>query len=185
MAEATEPTNASSGVSTDLSTSVAALMVTEHSAMAGPFEPGRLTPTPILAAAADPLPEPPAAVPAEPAAFIATSPKEDRRQLERQRDKQIWIALAIAQHGTATFDAWTTRRVISSGAGHETDPFLRPFAGNASLYAAIQVTPVVLEYLGWRMMRSHHEWERRFWWVPQGTGAALSLASGIHNLGVY
>jgi hypothetical protein len=65
------------------------------------------------------------------------------------------------------------------------DPLMRPFAGNASLYAAIQVGPVLLEYLGRRMMNSQHGWERRTWWVPQTLGAAMNLASGVHNLGVH
>ena len=168
-------------------TTMAALRLPKQPALMGPFEPGRLTPTLVLAAAADPLPEPAAAAPAEPepAAFIATPAKDDRARLQEQRNKRIWIALAIAQHSSATFDAWTTRRVISSGAGHETDPLLRPFAGNDSLYAVIQVAPVALEYLSWHMMHSDHQWERRTWWMPQAAGAAMSFASGVHNLSVH
>ena len=164
---------------------MAMLRLPKQPALMGPFEPGRLMPTPVLAAPADPVPEPAAAVPAEPAAFIATPAKDDRAKLQEQRNKRIWIALAIAQHSSATFDAWTTRRVISSGAGHETDPLLRPFAGNDSLYAVIQVAPVALEYLSWHMMHSDHPWERRTWWMPQAAGAAMSFASGVHNLGVH
>ncbi len=35
---------------------------------------------------------------------------------------------------------------------------LRPFAGNASLYAVIQVEPGLFDYLGSRMMTSRHGW---------------------------
>src|SRR5712692_9724160 len=74
------------------------------------------------------------------------------------RAAKTWYALAAASHGAATFDAWTTRRVLSSGAGHELNPLLRPFAGSSALYAAVQVGPTVFDYLGKRMMTSRHGW---------------------------
>lgn len=151
-----------------------------------PLEPGRVTPIPIVAAGAGPLAELPLESSSKPAAFVASPGLTDNRaRWEEQRRKRFWLALGIAQSSTATFDAWTTRRVISSGEGHEMDPLLRPFAGNASLYAAIQVGPLALEYLGWRMMHSEHPWERRIWWMPQSLGAAMNFASGVHNLGVH
>ncbi len=116
--------------------------------------------------------------------MIASSPAEVRNREQEQRRKRLWLGLGIAQSSAAAFDAWSTRRVISSGDGQELNPMLRPFAGNASLYAAIQVTPVLLDYLSRRMMNSRHQWERRTWWMPQGLGTAMSLASGVHNLGV-
>jgi hypothetical protein len=99
-----------------------------------------------------------------------------------QPSRRLWLTLTIAQHSAATFDAWSTRRVISSGQGQEQNLLLRPFAGNASLYAAIQLGPTVLDYLGRRMMRSQQGWARHVWWLPQGLGTALSLASAAHNL---
>lgn len=104
---------------------------------------------------------------------------------QQQRLKHMWIGLGIAEHSAAAFDAWSTRRVVSSGDGRELNPLLHPFAGNASLYAAIQVTPLLLDYVSRRMMNSHREWERRTWWMPQSLSTALSLAGGIHNLGVH
>jgi hypothetical protein len=101
---------------------------------------------------------------------------------ERPR-RGLWLTLTIAQHGAATFDAWSTRRVISSGQGQEQNLLLKPFAGNASLYAAIQVGPTLLDYLGRRMMKSQG-WARHAWWLPQALGTAVSIASGVHNLGV-
>jgi hypothetical protein len=151
------------------------------------LEPGRLTPTPVAPASPDPAAIASAPFSSSPAAaaFIASAPAAARSREQEERRKHLWLGLSIAGHSAATFDAWTTRRVISSGAGQEMDPLLRPFAGNASLYAAIQVGPVLLEYLGRRMMHSQHGWERRTWWVPQSLGAAMNLASGVHNLGVH
>lgn len=105
-----------------------------------------------------------------------------RARAERRRNRE-WLALAIAQHSAAAFDAWSTRCAVSSGGGREANPFLRPFAGNGSLYAAIQVSPLALDYVGRRMMHSEHPWMRRTWWAPEVAGTALSLLSGVHNLG--
>jgi len=107
-------------------------------------------------------------------------PADLRRQEERR--KHEWLALAIAGHSAAAFDAWTTRRALSSGKAYEANPFMRPFAGNGSIYAAIQVSPLVLDYVSRRMMHSEHRWMRRTWWVPSVVGTALSVASGVNNL---
>lgn len=103
---------------------------------------------------------------------------------EPQRTKRLWYALVVAQHSAAAFDAWSTRRVVESGQGRELNPFLRPFAGSNALYAATQVGPSLLDYLGKRMMTSERRWVRKMWWVPQVAGTATSLASGAHNLRV-
>jgi hypothetical protein len=96
---------------------------------------------------------------------------------------KAWLGLAIAQHGAATFDAWSTRRAISRGA-QELNPMLKPFAGNNSIYAAVQVAPTLLDYLGRRMMNSRNSVLRHTWWLPQVLGTAASLAGGVHNLNV-
>jgi hypothetical protein len=96
----------------------------------------------------------------------------------------MWLGLSVAQHGAAAFDAWSTRRAISTGHARELNPMLAPFAGNASIYAAVQVGPVLLDYVGHRMMTSRHSWMRHTWWVPQVLGTAASFAGGVHNLGV-
>jgi hypothetical protein len=152
------------------------------------YEPGRLIPTPIAPASPEPAaaaPEPLLPFSPAPAAFISSTPTPGNTPQQEKRRKQLWIGLGIAEHSAAAFDAWTTRRVVSSGDGQELNPLLRPFAGNASLYAAIQVTPLVLDFVSRRMMSSHREWERRTWWVPQGLSTAMSLAAGVHNLGVH
>jgi hypothetical protein len=146
--------------------------------------PGRLVPESIgptnqaLAASVSLLSSP------APAAFTAAPLSRTQIHSEQHRQR-LWLTLSIAQHGAATFDAWSTRRVISSGQGQELNPLLRPFAGNASLYAVIQVGPTLLDYLGWRMKTSQHGRARRTWWILQAVGIASSLAGGLHNLGVH
>jgi len=103
---------------------------------------------------------------------------------ETARQRKIWYGLMVAGHGAAAFDAWTTRRAISGGYGVEGDPLERPFAHSGVLYVSTQVAPLIMDYLGHRMMRSEHQWMRRAWWVPQAASASLSLGAGIHNYGV-
>ncbi len=105
--------------------------------------------------------------------------------LERPRmspaQKRTWIGLAIAGHSAAAFDAWSTRRAITHGAGEEMNPTLRPFAHSGALYVATQASPALMDFIGRRMMTSPHRWVRRMWWVPQAAGTAVSLTAGIHN----
>ncbi len=103
---------------------------------------------------------------------------------ERHKD-HLWMGLGIAAHSAAAFDAWTTRRAITTAGGQELNPLLKPFAGNASLYAAIQVGPLMMDYVGRKMMYSRHSWVRHMWWVPQSASFASSLFCGVHNLGVH
>ena len=106
-----------------------------------------------------------------------------RERLEKLR-RRDWLALTVAEHSAATFDAWSTRRAISRGA-YETDPLLRPFSRNASMYAAIQVGPLLLDYLSRRMMTSRHNWIRHTWWIPQVVSTTAFFASGTHNLSIF
>jgi hypothetical protein len=108
---------------------------------------------------------------------------KSRERLEKLR-RRDWLALTIAQHSAATFDAWSTRRAISRGA-YETDPLLRPFSRNASLYAAVQAGPFLLDYVGRRMMTSRHGWMRRTWWIPQVVSITAFFVSGTHNLSIF
>ncbi len=103
---------------------------------------------------------------------------------ETRPQRKLWYALAFTGHGAAAFDAWSTRRVISGNYGTESNPLLRPFAHNGSLYAATQVSPALMDYLGRRMMVSQHRWLRKMWWLPQTAGTGMSLAAGVHNVGV-
>ena len=151
------------------------------------YEPGRLAPEPVAAMTpivATPAPGPVALVSAEPLPIVPVyAPMRDGSERWRNRE---WMALSIAAHGTATFDAWSTRRVLSSMPNaEEANPLLRPFAGNASMYAAVQVAPTVLDFVSRRMMNSSHAWMRHTWWLPQAASAVVSFTSGVHNLGVY
>jgi hypothetical protein len=100
---------------------------------------------------------------------------------ETATQRRIWYGLMVAGHGAAAFDAWTTRRAITSGYGVEGDPLQRPFANSGAIYATTQVTPVIMDYLGRRMLRSSHPLFRKTWWIPQAACATVSLGSGIHN----
>jgi hypothetical protein len=101
-----------------------------------------------------------------------------------ERQKKVWYALTFASSGAAGFDAWSTRRAISGGYGTESNPLLRPFAHSNALYAATQVSPLVLDYVGRKMMTSRHPLLRRMWWLPQSAGTGMSLFAGVHNVGV-
>jgi hypothetical protein len=61
---------------------------------------------------------------------------------------------------------------------------LRPFAGSGAIYAATQLTPLVLDLVARHMQRSEYPLLRRFWWMPQTVSAGLSIFSGVHNLSV-
>jgi len=129
---------------------------------------------------ADPEPIAPnlAAQPFLPVKPVFTRPRETPRQ------RKVWYGLALAGHSGAAFDAWTTHRAVAGGYGQEANPFLRPFAPSNAIYAATQVSPAVMDYLGKRMMVSQHGWVRKIWWLPQTAGASISFVSGAHNVGV-
>jgi hypothetical protein len=104
---------------------------------------------------------------------------------ENRRKQMAWKGLAIATSGAATFDAWTTRRAITKDGAVELNPMLRPFAGNSSLYAAIQVGPALLDFAGKKMMYSRYSWVRHMWWVPQSASFVSSIFCGAHNLSFH
>jgi hypothetical protein len=108
----------------------------------------------------------------------ATRPRETARQ------RKIWYGLMAVGHTGAALDAWSTRRAISGGYGQEANPFLSPFAHSNALYAATQVSPAFMDFLGKRMMTSQNPWVRKLWWVPQAAGASVSFAAVGHNLSV-
>ena len=106
------------------------------------------------------------------------------RPRETPRQRKIWYALTVAGHSGAAFDAWSTHRAVAGGYGQEANPFLRPYASSNAIYAATQVSPLFMDYLGKRMMVSQHGWVRKLWWLPQTAGAGMSFFSGAHNVGV-
>lgn len=104
---------------------------------------------------------------------------------ENRRNQLLWRGLAIASSGAATFDAWSTRHAITTSGAQELNPLLRPFAGNSSLYAAIQVAPFLMDYAGKKMMYSRHSWMRHTWWIPQSASFVSSIFCGAHNLAFH
>jgi hypothetical protein len=112
------------------------------------------------------------------------STKESKfREAISQPSRRQWLALALLQHGAAVFDAYSTRQAVGHGAV-EDNPMLRPFAGSAAIYAATQVTPLLLDLAAYHMQRSEYSLLRRFWWMPQTISAGFSIFSGVHNLHV-
>jgi hypothetical protein len=103
------------------------------------------------------------------------------RPVETPMQRKLWYTLSITGSSAAVFDAWSTRRAISGGYGVEANPFLRPFSHSNAMYAATQVSPLVMDFIGKRMMTSHHQWMRNLWWVPQSAGTSMSLYAGVHN----
>ena len=104
---------------------------------------------------------------------------------ENRQNQILWRGLALMSHGAATFDAWSTRRAITRTGAQEMNPMLRPFAGNASLYAAIQVAPLLMDYAGKKMMYSRHGFLRRTWWIPQSASFVSSIFCGAHNVAFH
>ena len=100
---------------------------------------------------------------------------------ETPRKRKIWYGLIATGHSASALDAWTTRRVISGGYGVEADPIQRPFANSGAVYVSTQVCPLLMDYIGYHMMRSHHSWMRKTWWIPQAAGASVSAGAAIHN----
>ena len=105
------------------------------------------------------------------------------RPRETPRQRKMWYALVATSHGAAAFDAWSTQRAVNKGYP-EMNPFLKPFASSGAIYAATQVSPVVMDYIGKRMMVSEHPLLRRLWWLPQLAGSGFSIGAGVHNVGV-
>ena len=104
------------------------------------------------------------------------------RPYETPTQRKLWYALSITGSGAAAFDAWSTRRAISQGYGTEANPLLRPFSHSGAMYAATQVSPLVMDFIGKRMMVSQHKWVRNMWWLPQSAGSGFSFYAGVHNV---
>lgn len=141
------------------------------------------------AAALPAAPEPKAKPDADPAALRSAQPFEPVRPArprpgETRRQRVMWYGLMAVGHGAASFDAWSTRLAISSGHAQEANPFLKPFANSNAIYAATQVSPAFMDFVGKRMMISQNPWVRKLWWVPQVAGTSVSFVAGAHNIGV-
>src|SRR6266849_3116984 len=129
--------------------------------IAEPVQPAVMSDAATLPEAPLPIPAVSAPVPyafLRPGKPMTVSVKALRE--EDRRNRRIWLGLGIAEHSAATFDAWSTRHAITTAGAQELNPLLKPFAGNASLYAAIQVAPLVMDFAARKMMYSRHSWLR-------------------------
>ena len=175
-------------IDTPVTISASAITVDTESAM--PTEAGSYAATAQPAAElTETLPDAPVPMPLEtpaPAAFLnAAKPMTvsvDQLRAENRRNELIWKGLIVGSSGAATFDAWSTRHAITTHGATELNPLLKPFAGNGSLYAAVQVAPVLLDFAGKKMMYNRHSWVRRAWWIPQSASFVASILCGAHNL---
>src|SRR5258708_4296238 len=129
-------------------------------------------------AGAEAVQPPRVALPVQPVKPAYTRPRETRGQ------RVGWYALAATRPGAAAVDAYSTPPAPSRNYRTESHPLLRPFAHSGALYAATQVSPVVMDFIGKRMMVSENRWVRRMWWLPQAAGSGFSVAAGVHNMGV-
>lgn len=107
-----------------------------------------------------------------------------QRGYETEHQKKEWYALIAVSSGAAAFDAWSTRRAVSGGYGMEANPLLKPFAHSNAIYAATQVSPLVMDLIGRKMMTSRHNWMRKLWWAPQMAGTNVSVSAAIHNVSI-
>jgi len=120
---------------------------------------------------------------AEPRPFPLQPVKSAVRHNPASRNEKItWYSLMIAGHAGAVLDAWSTRRDLSRNYGRESDPLMRPFAHSETIYVATQITPLLMDILGRRMMTSERPWVHKLWWVPQSAMASVSFEAGIHNV---
>ena len=145
--------------------------------------PGRLVPEPvepITPVVATPDPSPVTRVSAEPLPIVPVyATMRDGSERWRRRE---WLGLDRGPwHRDFRRVVHAPRAFLHAERG-EANPLLRPFAGNASMYAAVQVAPTILDFVSRRMMNSSHAWMRNTWWLPQAVSAVVSLSSGVHNM---
>src|SRR5580693_4425569 len=94
----------------------------------------------------------PGYTPAQPGTPLVGVKMSVTRPYETPTRRKLWYVLSISGSGAAAFDAWSTRRAISQGYGTEANPLLRPFSHSGAMYAATQVSPLVMDFIGKRMM---------------------------------
>jgi len=73
---------------------------------------------------------------------------------------------------------------VAGGYGQEANPFLRPFANSHAIYAATQVSPLVMDFLGKQMMMRPAQMGAQDVVAAADGGASFSFVSGVHNVGV-
>jgi hypothetical protein len=93
--------------------------------------------------------------------------------------KKVTLALMLAAaHGSAGFDAWSTRRHMRFPGAREQNPLMRPFARSLGAYVATQGDVIVPELL-MRKLPKKWKWVG-YAWIAGAAGAHLSF--GVQNL---
>jgi hypothetical protein len=140
--------------------------------------PAALSAAPRAAAASEPAVQPAAA----PAIVVNDNFQPYHPVSVRDHSRRNWLLLVAASSAAASLDAYTTRRAVQSGAV-EMNPFLKPFVNSNGLYAAIQISPVVMDLVGYKMQHSENRLLRHTWWIPQAMGTGVSFSAAAHNFG--
>lgn len=109
--------------------------------------------------------------------------KHSEVESAEQYPNRTWLALMVADHGAAAFDAYSTRYAVGHGAV-EQNPLMRPFVHSDSIYAVSQITPAVMDLVARRMMRSQNGFLRHMWFVPQTLSFGTYVFAGAHNMQV-
>jgi hypothetical protein len=91
----------------------------------------------------------------------------------------LTLLLAVA-HGSAGFDAWSTRRATRNPAAREVNPLVRPFARSHAAYLATQGDIIVPELLIPKLPRKWR-WVG-YAWIAGAAGVHIGL--GVSNLNV-
>ncbi len=95
--------------------------------------------------------------------------------------KKLTLALMLAAaHGSAGFDAWSTRRYMRFPGAREQNPLMRPFGSSLAVYVAAQGDVIVPELL-LRKLPKKWKWVG-YAWIAGAAGAHLNF--GVQNLHV-
>jgi hypothetical protein len=89
------------------------------------------------------------------------------------------IVLIALLHGSATFDAWTTNRLMGNYPARELNPIYRPFAGKPTMYVALNVAMVPLDI--WLLSGKKKKLAR----IVAGATVGFEAGCGIRNMHVY
>jgi hypothetical protein len=89
------------------------------------------------------------------------------------------IVLIGLLHSSASFDAWSTNRVMYNFPAQEGNPIYRPFAGKPTMYVALNVAMVPLDI--WLLSGKKKKLAR----IVVGTTVGIETGFAIRNMQVY
>jgi len=82
-------------------------------------------------------------------------------------------------HGSATFDAWSTNRLMCNFPARELNPIYRPFAGKPTMYMALNVAMVPLDI--WLLSGK----KKKLAHIVALATVGIETGCGVHNMQVY